>query len=46
MDRQSILSISATAALAMVLLPGGAVSQQQTPKERLIKSEHRDAHDR
>ena len=36
MKRQSILIISATAVLALVLLPGHAVSQQKVLKEQLV----------
>ena len=36
MKRQSILSITAAAALALALLPGRAVSQQKTLKEQLV----------
>ena len=36
MKRQSILIISAAAVLALVLLPGHAVSQQKVLKEQLV----------
>jgi hypothetical protein len=36
MDRRSIFRLSAIAALGLVMLPSGAVSQQKTLKEQLV----------